>query len=99
MLIVSLETALEQVSVLQNWDICCKEAVRITQKTPAMRSIKASQTIRNWYREFRDEGQTFSAIPYFFDSKITLPCILIDNSKVCLKLEQYTRENLAQMSI
>ena len=64
MLIVLLETALEQVSVRQNWDRCCKEAVRIAQKTPALRSIKASQTIRNWYREFRDEGQTVSAIPF-----------------------------------
>ena len=99
MLIIALDTALKQMPVIKNWDECCKKAVSIAEDTPGMRTIKSSRTIRNWYKEFRDEGRKFSAKPYLTESKLNLPHFLSEHPEVCLKVQQYARENLGEMSI
>jgi hypothetical protein len=80
---------------IKTWGVCCKEVME-TAISFGFSGIKNPRTIQRWYQEFRQKRKLkISNLP----GKHNLPPFLQQNKDVCIKIQQYARENLPQLSI
>ena len=86
---LALKVTNEQMSVVQNWDLCCaaKAWISITQN---------SRTVRNWYNDFCNNGRKIPIC--LLPNKHSLPCFLDQNKDKCTKIQQYACKNLHKLS-
>ena len=92
--VLALNIAKEKTATNQNWNSCCKEAV---EKCKEMGIVGAThpRTVRNWYADFRVRRKfTIHTLP----DKHNLPRFLQENKDMCIKIEEYARENLRELS-
>jgi hypothetical protein len=93
-LIFALQSAAENMPE-KTWRQCCIEAIAKANNI-GLTAIKNPQTIEQWYRKFRIARQlTSGTLP----GKHNLPPFLQQNKDVSIKIQQYARENLPQLSV
>ena len=79
----------------KTWRQCCEEAIS-NACTIVLTSVTNPQMVKGWYRKFRLSRQLASGnLP----GKHNLPPLLQENKDVSIKIQQYARENLQQLSV
>ena len=79
----------------KTWRQCCEWAIS-KARTIGFTSVTNAQTVEGWYRKFRKSRQlTGGNLP----GKHNLPPFLQENKDVSIKIQQYARENLHQLSV
>jgi len=79
----------------QTWGDCCSKAME-TAINFGFSGIKNSRTVQRWYQEFRAKRKIkANNLP----GKHNLPPFLQQNKDICIKIQQYARENLPQLSV
>ena len=93
-LILALRSASENMP-RKTWRQCCEEAIS-NAHTIGLTSVMNPQTVEVWYRKFRLSRQLTSGnLP----GKHNLPPFLQENKDISIKIQQYARENLQQLSV
>ena len=85
----------KKMEIVKNWDACCEEALQEGYMI-GLHSTKNSQTIRNWYQDFRKERKIMvNMLP----GKHNLPAFLQQNPDVTIALKEFGREHLHELSV
>ena len=84
MLHIALNVAVKNMMCLQNWSACCEKAIECAKETIGKGGIKSERTIRNWYKQFR-ENRKLCSRTFMSSSRDNLPPFLLDNLDVVEK--------------
>ncbi len=88
----ALSVALDNMPVWKNWNKCCEVAVSIASKM-GIAASQNSRVVRNWYQKFRVKRKFIVK-----NSRHDLPPFLERNPELVLKIKEYIREHLSELS-
>jgi hypothetical protein len=90
---LALSIAVDNMPVWKNWNKCCEVAICIASKMGVATSRNA-RVVRNWYQNFRMKRKFVMKTKPKYD----LPPLLERNQELCIKIKEYVREHLSELS-